>query len=99
MLRIHPKDLRVFVTDTLAVDVSGALNLVGWLVKYLSAAFLAPAAIAAGYREPVWPFLVAGLATAAFGLGLERVTRGREHIGAHEGYLVVALLWVAVAAF
>ena len=41
------------------VDVSGALNLVGWLIKYLALAFLFPAAIAVGYGEPVWPFLVA----------------------------------------
>ena len=45
------------------VDVVGALNLVGSLVKYLAAAFLFPAAIALGYGEPVWPFLVAGAAT------------------------------------
>ena len=38
---------------TLGVDVAGALNLVGWLVKYLSPAFLFPTAIAAGYGEQV----------------------------------------------
>jgi trk system potassium uptake protein TrkH len=81
------------------VDVGGALNLVGSLIKYLSPAFLFPVCVAAGYGEPVWPFLVAGAATAAFGLGLERVTEGRERIGAREGYLVVSLLWCLVAAF
>ena len=47
----------------------------------------------------MWPFLVAGAATAAFGLGLERVTEGKERIGAREGYLVVSLLWLLVAVF
>jgi trk system potassium uptake protein TrkH len=81
------------------VDVGGALNLVGSLIKYLSPAFLIPVGVAAGYGEPAWPFLVAGVATAAFGLGLERVTDGRQRIGAREGYLVVSLLWLLVAVF
>lgn len=83
----------------LGVDVGGALNLVGSLVSYLSPAFLFPAAIAAGYGEPVWPFLVSGAATACFGLGLERVTRGKERVGTREGYIVVSLIWLLVAAF
>jgi trk system potassium uptake protein TrkH len=81
------------------VDVGGALNLVGSLIKYLSPAFLFPVGVAVGYGEPVWPFLVAGAATAAFGLGLERITEGKERIGAREGYLVVSLLWLLVAVF
>jgi trk system potassium uptake protein len=83
----------------LGLDVSGALNLVGSLVKYLSPAFLFPTAIAAGYGEPLWPFLASGAVTASFGLGLERVTRGRERVGAREGYLVVSLIWLLVGAF
>jgi trk system potassium uptake protein len=83
----------------LGVDVGGALNLVGYLVKYLAAAFLFPTAIALGYGEAVWPFLAAGAATAGFGLGLERITSGRERIGSREGYLVVSLIWVLVAVF
>jgi trk system potassium uptake protein TrkH len=67
---------------SLGVDVGGALNLVGSLVKYLSPAFLFPTAIAAGYGEPVWPFLASAAITAAFGLGLERLTSGKERIGA-----------------
>jgi trk system potassium uptake protein TrkH len=81
------------------VDVGGALNLVGALIKWLSLAFLFPAAVALGYGEAVWPFLVAGVATAAFGLGVERATDGKERIGAREGYLVVSLLWLLVAVF
>jgi trk system potassium uptake protein len=83
----------------LGVDVRGALNLVGSLIKYLSPAFLLPAAIAAGYGEPPWPFLASGAITAVFGFGLERLTRGKERVGAREGYLVVSLIWLLVACF
>ena len=83
----------------LGVDVAGALNLVGYLIKYLAAAFLFPTAIAVVYGEAVWPFLAAAAATAVFGFALERITSGRERIGAREGYLVVSLIWVLVAAF
>ena len=81
------------------VDLSGALNLVGWLIKYLAPAFLFPAAIAVGYGEAVWPFLVAGAITFGFGVVCERLTDGRERIGAREGYLVVSLIWLLIAVF
>jgi trk system potassium uptake protein TrkH len=83
----------------LGVDIRGALNLVASLIKYLSPVFLLPAAIAAGYGEAVWPFLVAGAATFAFGAGVEALTEGKERIGAREGYLVVSLIWLLVAVF
>jgi len=53
--------------STLGVDVVAALNLVGSLTTPLGLAFLVPAAFAVGYGEPVWPFLVSGVITAAFG--------------------------------
>lgn len=83
----------------LGVDVVGTLNLVGSFFKPLGLVFLLPAAVALGYREPVWPFLVSGVLTSVFGAGLERATEGKERVGAREGYLVVALLWLLVAAF
>ncbi|HYH90025.1 MAG TPA: TrkH family potassium uptake protein [Solirubrobacteraceae bacterium] len=83
----------------LGVDLRGALNLVGSLFRYLSLAFLLPAAIALGYGEAVWPFLVSGAATFAFGAGVERFTDGRERIGAREGYVVVSLTWLLIAVF
>ena len=86
-------------STTLGVDVSGALNLVGALVKYLGAEFVFPAAVAAGYGEAVWPFVLAGVLTVAFGVALERATSGKETVGAREGYLVVSLLWLLVAVF
>jgi trk system potassium uptake protein TrkH len=98
------EDTRAMRTATrpssgLGVDVAGALNLVGSLVKYLSAAFLFPAVVAAGYGEAVWPFLVAGALTAGSGLALERATVGKESVGAREGYLVVSVLWLLVGVF
>ncbi|HWT24332.1 MAG TPA: TrkH family potassium uptake protein [Solirubrobacteraceae bacterium] len=84
---------------SVGVDISGALNLVGSLVKYLSPAFLFPAAIAVLYGESPLPFLAGGAATAAFGVLLEAVTEGKERIGAREGYLVISLIWLLVALF
>jgi trk system potassium uptake protein TrkH len=81
------------------VDVGGALNLVGALLRYLSLAFIVPAALAAGYDEPIWPWAVSGVATALAGMTLTTVTAGRERIGPREGFLVVALIWLLVPAF
>jgi trk system potassium uptake protein len=83
----------------LGVDVAAALNLVGALIKYFSPAFLFPSAIAVGYGESPWPFVFAGLVTAGAGFGLEAVTRGKERVGVREGFLVVSLVWLLVAAF
>ncbi len=65
----------------------------------LGLAFLLPAALAAGYGEPVWPFLVSGVVTSGVGLGVQRLTAGRQQVGFREGFLVVALIWVLVAVF
>src|SRR3954470_13904185 len=99
MIRRVRTAVRELDLRAVGVDIPGALNLVGSLVKYLSPAFLFPTAIALGYGEPVWPFLVAGAATAGSGLALEAVTEGKERIGAREGYLVISLLWILVAVF
>jgi trk system potassium uptake protein TrkH len=81
----------------LGVDLDGALNLVGALLRYLSLAFLLPVSLALGYGEPVWPFLGAAAITAGLGFGLEFATQGRERIGVREGFLVVALTWLFAA--
>jgi trk system potassium uptake protein len=90
-----PRALR---RDRIGVDVAGALNLVGLLVKYFSLAFLFPAAIALGYGESALPFVAASGIAAVVGFGLETMTRGRHRIGAREGFLVVSLLWLVIAA-
>jgi trk system potassium uptake protein len=81
----------------LGVDVLASLNLIGALIKYLSLAMLVPIVFALGYSEPVWPFMIAGVAGAAFGWTLELVTRGKERVGIREGFLVVSLTWLAAA--
>jgi trk system potassium uptake protein TrkH len=83
----------------LGVDVAAALNLVGALVKWFALAFVFPAALALGYGESVWPFVIGGLAAAVVGAGLEAGTTGKERVGLREGYLVVSLLWLLVAVF
>jgi trk system potassium uptake protein len=88
---------RVERRKRLAVDVRGALNVVGTLTKYLSLATVLPAGVAIGYGETPWPFLAAGAIAGAVGWGIERTTRGEDQIGAREGFLVVALVWVVAA--
>jgi trk system potassium uptake protein TrkH len=83
--------------ETIGVDVGAALNLVGALVKWFAPAFLFPAAIAVGYSEPLWIFLVPAAIAAGLGSGLELVTSGKERVGTREGFLVVGLLWLLIA--
>ena len=82
------------------VDVSGALNLVGSLIKYLEPGVPVPGRDRARLRR-------AGVAVPrrrasrppASASGWRRVTDGKERIGAREGYLVVSLIWLLVAVF
>ena len=83
----------------IGVDLGGALNLVGAIIKYLALAFVLPAALALGYGEPVWPWALSASITAGAGWSLERFTRGKERIGPREGFFVVAFTWVATAFF
>jgi trk system potassium uptake protein TrkH len=81
-----------------AVDLAGAINLVATLTKYLSLAPLVPAAVAIGYGESPWPFLLAGAIVGGTALGVEFLTRGNHRIGAREGFFVVAFTWLTAAA-
>ena len=83
----------------LAVDVVGALHVVGTLLMYLSLAVLFPAGVAIGYGEKVWPFLASGAITGGIAALVARATRGEHRLGIREGFLVVALTWLAAAAF
>ena len=47
------------------IDVGSALDLVGGVLKWLAPAYLLPTAVAIGYGEPFWSFLVAGVITAS----------------------------------
>ncbi len=88
---------RVTSFRPMGVDVSGALNLVARMVKYFSLAYVFPVVLGLGYGDPIWPFVAAGVITALFGWGLERLTKGGETIGAREGFLVVSLTWALAA--
>ena len=81
----------------LAVDLRGSFNLVATLTKYLSLATLVPAAVAVGYGEPPWPFLLAGVLVGGLAQGVEIATRGEHSIGPREGFLVVSVTWLAAA--
>jgi trk system potassium uptake protein TrkH len=81
----------------LAVDVLGAVNVVGRLIMYLSAATLVPVAFALGYGESPWPFLVSGAIAAGLGAAVSYATRGPHRLGTREGFLVVALTWLVAA--
>ena len=82
----------------LAVDVNGALHVVGRLTAYLSASTLVPAAVAVGYDEPAWPFLAAGVIAGGIGGLAALATRGDHRLGIREGFLVVSLTWLVAAA-
>jgi trk system potassium uptake protein TrkH len=81
------------------VDFAATGNLVGTLILYLSPAALLPAAIAIGYGERFWSYVLTAAIAAAFGFGLARLTAGAAPIGVREGYLVVALTWLLVAVY
>jgi trk system potassium uptake protein TrkH len=83
----------------LGVDVAAALNLVGLLLKYLSATALVPTAVALGYSESPWPFLATGAIAFLAGLALERTTSSSGAAGIREGFLVVSVTWLLAAAF
>jgi len=82
----------------LAVDLVGSINLVATLTKYLSLATLVPAAVAVGYGEPPWPFLIGGAIVGGAALLIELVTRGDHRIGPREGFLIISLTWLVAAA-
>ena len=82
----------------LGVDLQATFNLVGSLIKYLGLAPLVPAAIAIGYDESPWPFLIAAGIAFGFGWAVERVTSGKTQVGIREGFLVVSVTWLLAAA-
>ncbi len=81
----------------LAVELRGALGLIGTLTKYLAIAPLFPAALALGFGEPPWPFIFSAAIVALIGLALERIGRSAPTIGFREGFLVVAFTWLVAA--
>jgi trk system potassium uptake protein TrkH len=90
---------RLFRRSSIGVEVGSALDLVGSLLRFLGLAYLFPAALAVGYGEPFWPFLVGGALSSGVGWALERGTGRAERVSPREGFLVVALIWLLVPAF
>ncbi len=83
------------------IDIGSALDLVGGVLKWLAPAFLAPAAVAIGYGEDFWSFLVAGAITGTAGLALDQITGEKQGaaVTPRESFLVVALIWLLVPIF
>ena len=81
----------------LGVDLPAALHLVGRFLKYFASTFAFPTVLAAGYGEPVWPFLAGAAITVAAGAALQYGFRTTRTIGIREGFLVVALTWALAA--
>ena len=83
------------------IDVGSALDLVGGVLKWLAPAFLLPAAVAVGYGDPFWAFLVAGVITGLAGLALDQITGDKRGaaVTPRESFLVVALIWLLVPIF
>ena len=71
------------------------------MLKWVGAAFLAPAVLAAGYGEAAWPFLVSAVVTVGSGLALDQITGAKKGtaVGPRESFLVVALIWLLVPLF
>ncbi|WP_339102442.1 TrkH family potassium uptake protein [Haloterrigena salinisoli] len=79
----------------LHVDYRVSVSLVGTVLKYTTVPLFLPLAIAVIYGESVLPFVVTILVALAAGAGLERLHPEPE-LGRREGFLFVALTWLAV---
>ncbi|MCX8103427.1 MAG: TrkH family potassium uptake protein, partial [Candidatus Bipolaricaulota bacterium] len=82
----------------LSVDLRAALHLVGGLVKWFSAAFVLPLGYAILAREAWWPYVVPGALALLGGWAVERAAATERDIRPREGFLVVAVAWLIVAA-
>ena len=80
----------------LRVDWRASVSLVGSVVKYLSLPLILPVFVGAAYGEDLFAFLPIIALTLVVGIGLERLDPDPD-IGAREGFLMVALTWLAVA--
>ena len=78
------------------VDWRASASLIGTVVKWLSVPLCFPLAIAVYYREDVWVFLATIAVAVVAGVALERLESDPD-IGVREGFLMVALTWVAVS--
>jgi trk system potassium uptake protein TrkH len=83
---------------TVRVDWRASLALVGTVVRYLAVALLVPLATAVIYGEGIGVFLATIAVALSVGTALERLHGDPgDALGAREGFLMVALTWLAVA--
>ncbi len=80
----------------LRVDWRASVGLVGTVIKYLSVAFLLPLVVGLYYGADVLTFFASMVIAVAVGSLLERLDPDPD-LGAREGFLMVALTWLAVA--
>lgn len=81
------------------VDVRSTLHLVSAIIRWLSLAYVLPLGAALYYGEQPLAFAVPLVASAALGWLGERLTRSPRSVGVREGFLVVAVAWLVIAAF
>lgn len=76
------------------------VNVLGLMLLAFSAAYILPVIAALFYRDGTGgPFLIAGLVSAAVGLALVWLTRGRgRELKPRDGFLLVTLGWVLLPA-
>ncbi|WP_277553165.1 TrkH family potassium uptake protein [Halobaculum limi] len=79
----------------LRVEYRASLSLVGTVVRYLSVPLLAPLVVSLYYGESVAPFVVTILVALVAGTALNRLDPDPD-MGAREGFLMVAVTWLAV---
>ena len=77
------------------VEYRTSLSLVGSVIKYLSIPLTFPLAVAIVYGESVLPFVVTIAVAIVAGSAIERLDPEPE-LGHREGFLMVALTWLAV---
>jgi len=81
---------------SLRVDWRASTSLVGTVLKYLAVTLVVPVVVAWRYGESTLPFLATAAVAVTAGIALERLDPD-PNINDREGFLVVALTWLAVS--
>ena len=85
------------MTSRLRVDWRASLSLVGSVLGFLAVPLVVPLATALVYGEDAATFAITIAVTVTLGLALRRLDPDPD-LGAREGFLVVGVTWLAVAA-
>ena len=75
------------------------LNVLGGLLRFLGLIMVVPLLVAYYYDESLYPFIVAVLLTGLTGIILSLKYKSDEDWKTREGFAIVALGWLAAAAF